>query len=452
VWDFSGFTGAAVSGWDAAEEVVHEVATWRAHRGVISSVDWVDAGALGTFVLTSSLDRTISLWAESGAMVGMFGAHMWLLDEPHSWRGTVPFPMEERDKFDMDISRQKPKARRGAARAPGSETGGRPQSPESSLLAGHVRYQAGAAGGVSHRTDRSMGGQSDFGSPVRGMGSALSRSRAGGPADSSPGLRPTNPSRNMSLAGNLLTSISRPCRPTVLGHSSSGAQYAPQQLPGSASMSPQREEAGPSGVGAGPATPTLARRQTLTATFVVPGEDDPAGATSTAARKPQDGAPLSRPGSSKGRPVSAVPDEIARVLKQEQELRLRRVDSIRRQEKPHEYEPGGRLAHLGSGRRRTNMSMGAITADGRPSNPGTANGGEDDDDDDESELAPESEESSKHDSDEDVPRALWLAEFELARKPKPQPGSTGPHGAAHREAGGHKPGYGVRANAGRKVI
>jgi hypothetical protein len=80
------------------------------------------------------------------------------------------------------------------------------------------------------------------------------------------------------------------------------------------------------------------------------------------------------------------------------------------------------------------QGAGASTAEGRSTrtsggaeiqllqiHPGSprSGGGEEDDEDllsDEDELLSESESSSAHESDEDVPRALWLEEFELARR------------------------------------
>lgn len=115
--------------------------------------------------------------------------------------------------------------------------------------------------------------------------------------------------------------------------------------------------------------------------------------------------------------------------------------------RPYEYEPGGKFSHLNSVRRRTPVSPGSGLQ--QRSNPGCEAAPTDgsDDGDGSSELASESEESSKHDSDDDVPRSLWLAEFELARR-----GKNGDGKSSAKEAAGSKnrvPSY--RTSPGRKV-
>lgn len=49
VWDLTQFSGQRLSDWDAAAEVVPQVALWRGHKGVVTSVDCVDGRENGAW-------------------------------------------------------------------------------------------------------------------------------------------------------------------------------------------------------------------------------------------------------------------------------------------------------------------------------------------------------------------------------------------------------------------
>lgn len=64
---------------------------------------------VGEFLLTSSTDRTVSLWSTSGAFVGQFGACVWLLDTPTTWRATTAYDLDAKDTFNLSMSKEVPK-------------------------------------------------------------------------------------------------------------------------------------------------------------------------------------------------------------------------------------------------------------------------------------------------------------------------------------------------------
>lgn len=278
----------------------------------------------GGFVLSSSIDHTIALWSQTGAMVGLFGASMWLLDEPQSWKSTKPMPLEDRDQFEMDISRQRPRHRRVALATSPRE--GDSDSPDTATflqsLSGNVQYQQGSAGGTSIK---SRLGASDFGAGPRALGSAVSRSRASRAIDSAPSGAP---SRTISMAGSMLSSTHRVGRPTVLSRTSQlGLPAAQQQL--------WRYDSGMTGMSMCDTNDAAPRHATfMDSAGASDGSDYDNSPQPADARKLQPTeSTLSRSGSWRARPRSDTPEEVARLLQVEHEIRLRRVDSIRRQER-----------------------------------------------------------------------------------------------------------------------
>lgn len=146
VWALANLTGLPARDAEnhAAGGVITERALWRAHKGAVTSMDWarIEAGEsgrrgerlllraappssatnqhtwplrrcrAGDFLLTSSADKTVSLWSLDGAFVGQFGAHVWLADAPNTWRSTEAFPLDPRDQMELETSSAAPK--RGA--------------------------------------------------------------------------------------------------------------------------------------------------------------------------------------------------------------------------------------------------------------------------------------------------------------------------------------------------
>jgi hypothetical protein len=51
------------------------------------------------------------LWSITGAFVGQFGAHLWLLDLPASWRTREAPALDAKDAFDLDMARPAPRRR-----------------------------------------------------------------------------------------------------------------------------------------------------------------------------------------------------------------------------------------------------------------------------------------------------------------------------------------------------
>lgn len=102
-----------------------ELATWRAHNKAVTSVDWISSKQ-GGFFLSSSVDCSISMWTADGGHVGVFGQDRWQIDQPHTWRSTIPPPMDEKDRFDMDKSRAPP------TRQPATPSPSQPFRPPSS--------------------------------------------------------------------------------------------------------------------------------------------------------------------------------------------------------------------------------------------------------------------------------------------------------------------------------
>jgi hypothetical protein len=47
VWDMSEFRGLPSQDFEVASSKVREVALWRGHKSIVSSVDWVDGGEQG---------------------------------------------------------------------------------------------------------------------------------------------------------------------------------------------------------------------------------------------------------------------------------------------------------------------------------------------------------------------------------------------------------------------
>mmetsp|Transcript_1517 Transcript_1517/g.3677 ORF Transcript_1517/g.3677 Transcript_1517/m.3677 type:complete len:1120 (-) Transcript_1517:241-3600(-) len=103
VWDMQGFRGSS-QGLEEASAQIKETALWRGHQSIVSSLDWVDGGSNGQFVLSSSLDRSTALWTSQGVLVGHFGAHLWFWDMPHSWASQTPPVLEMKEEYEMQVS------------------------------------------------------------------------------------------------------------------------------------------------------------------------------------------------------------------------------------------------------------------------------------------------------------------------------------------------------------
>jgi len=124
VWDMSGFRSSSHAGMppscsEAAAAtalasagggvpMVREVAVWRAHHKVITSVDLAPV-THGLFVLSSSHDKALKLWTQDGVLVGIFGNHVWKLDDPATWQARSREPLDHKDKFDLDVGRRDPR-------------------------------------------------------------------------------------------------------------------------------------------------------------------------------------------------------------------------------------------------------------------------------------------------------------------------------------------------------
>ncbi|KAJ9527074.1 hypothetical protein QJQ45_025214, partial [Haematococcus lacustris] len=413
VWDLSAFTGSPLRDSQEAAALIRQTAVWRAHKAVVTSVQWV-SNKHGEFVLTSSLDHQVAMWSASGALLGLLGHRMWQLSDPSSWRCSAAVPLEPREAFELQVSEQ---PARYPGRAPPLDTDAptltptphapaanhpsplhphrppnspsplppSPNSPPSAPSPGHAPMTPGRRSRVISapcpaRTPRQGPGQSAAARTPPGPQAAGPRAAAGGELQWQGSAGLALQSSILSHLAGTATQAAGPAggsnRPGVL------AGLQPLQLAGLAQggaegwwLGQGEGQGGPSGVG----TP---RSQLL--------------------------------------PVVSAPQQVARVLEQAQEDRLRRNMSRRRAERPQDFEPGGRYSRPGSSRAGPHASPTAasqpLAGGSGPSPAATAQGlGLSMGDSQGELLLSESGDSSSHASDEEVPRALWLPQFSRAR-------------------------------------
>ncbi|KAL6759826.1 quinon protein alcohol dehydrogenase-like superfamily [Haematococcus lacustris] len=326
-----------------AAALIRQTAVWRAHKAVVTSVQWV-SNKHGEFVLTSSLDHQVAMWSASGALLGLLGHRMWQLSDAASWRCSAAVPLEPREAFELQVSEQ---PARYPGRAPPLDTDAptltptphapaanhpsplhphrppnspgplppSPNSPPSAPSPGHAPMTPGRRSRVISascpaRTPRQGPGQSAAARTPPGPQAAGPRAAAGGELQWQGSAGLALQSSILSHLAGTATQAAGPAggsnRPGVL------AGLQPLQLAGLAQggaegwwLGQGEGQGGPSGVG----TP---RSQLL--------------------------------------PVVSAPQQVARVLEQAQEDRLRRNMSRRRAERPQDFEPGGRYSRPGSSR------------------------------------------------------------------------------------------------------
>lgn len=97
LWDISGLAAAAACtdsssaapldaapAAAAAPAVLRRLAHWRAAEAAIVSLDPL---ALGKgLLLVGAQDASVTVWTQSGGLVGVFGKHTWDLDQPATWQ------------------------------------------------------------------------------------------------------------------------------------------------------------------------------------------------------------------------------------------------------------------------------------------------------------------------------------------------------------------------------
>ena len=84
-----------------------EINLWRGHKYQVTSLQWVDLPE-GLFLLSSSHDKQVRLWHETGALVGILGESTWDLKDEETWKAREVEPLDEDEEVEMDASSVRP--------------------------------------------------------------------------------------------------------------------------------------------------------------------------------------------------------------------------------------------------------------------------------------------------------------------------------------------------------